>query len=173
MIRERFVNTKRYIDICNQQGFTLIEALLALFVLTIGVLGAAGLQMQSLQSGSVAMQRMIVVMKTQEIIERMRSNNNIVDRRETDGTASSLTAYHANTGTNHNCHAGAVCSALQMADNDIYLWRADLASSLPGFIDAVIDVSPAPGLYSPVPVTITLSWVDRGTNFSYTVNVDI
>jgi hypothetical protein len=60
-----------------------------------------------------------------------------------------------------------------MADNDIYLWRADLASSLPGFIDAVIDVSPAPGLYSPVPVTITLSWVDRGTNFSYTVNVDI
>ncbi|HEX5637751.1 MAG TPA: type IV pilus modification protein PilV, partial [Gammaproteobacteria bacterium] len=60
------------------QGFALIEAMLALFVLTIGVLGVAGLQIRAMQSGSVAMQRTFVSMKTQELIERMLANPGLV-----------------------------------------------------------------------------------------------
>ena len=59
----------------QHQGFTLIEAMLALFILTIGILGVAGMQMEGMRSSNMALQRTIVAMKTQEMIERMRANS--------------------------------------------------------------------------------------------------
>ena len=66
-----------------EQGFTLIESLMALFVLTIGILGVAGLQMQGMRFSNMALQLTIVVMKTQEIIERMRANSTWDEKKRT------------------------------------------------------------------------------------------
>ena len=58
----------------GQQGFTLIEALVAFLILSIGMLGIASLQTMSLKSGHTAALRTAAVLKVDEILESMRSN---------------------------------------------------------------------------------------------------
>ncbi|MCS6948044.1 MAG: type IV pilus modification protein PilV, partial [Steroidobacteraceae bacterium] len=56
------------------RGFTLIEALIAVLVLSIGLLGIAGLQLASLQTNSVAYQRSQATMLAYDLLDRMRAN---------------------------------------------------------------------------------------------------
>jgi type IV pilus assembly protein PilV len=57
-------------------GFALTEVLVAVLVLSIGILGIAGLQMESLQSNNDAMHRSEALWLAQELVERMRANPN-------------------------------------------------------------------------------------------------
>lgn len=56
------------------QGFTLLEVLVALVVLSIGLLGLAGLQATSLRNNTSAYQRSIATMQAYDIADRMRAN---------------------------------------------------------------------------------------------------
>ncbi|WP_116812972.1 type IV pilus modification protein PilV [Steroidobacter cummioxidans] len=62
------------ISVREQAGVGLIEVLIALLVLSIGMLGMAGLQMWSLQSNQGAMERGMAVMQTHTIADAMRAN---------------------------------------------------------------------------------------------------
>ena len=157
----------------RQQGFTLLESMLTLFVLTIGVLGVASLQVQGLQAGGLAMQRMIAVTKAQEIIERMRVNNNLDERYNAAGATVSLDAYNGAIGSFSGCNSGVACDSAQMASHDLFLWQSELAAALPGFINALVTVDAPPTPTGGVPVTVTINWIDRNTNYSYTVSADI
>lgn len=55
-------------------GFTLLEVLIAVFVLAIGVLGLAAMQLASKQSGAEASQRTIAAHLAFDLLERMRLN---------------------------------------------------------------------------------------------------
>lgn len=55
----------------RQRGFTLIEALVALFVLSIGLLGVAAMQLKSLQGAHAAYQRSIASLAAQDAQERL------------------------------------------------------------------------------------------------------
>lgn len=57
------------------RGAGLIEVLIALFVVAIGLLGIASLQFMSLRSNFEAVQRTTASLLAQDIIERMRANN--------------------------------------------------------------------------------------------------
>ncbi|MDI5922439.1 type IV pilus modification protein PilV [Halomonas sp. LR5S13] len=52
-------------------GFTLLEALLAVLVLSIGLLGVAGMQLKAMQSAQVAYQRSIATLAAQDAVERL------------------------------------------------------------------------------------------------------
>lgn len=52
-------------------GFTLLEVLVALLVLSIGLLGLAGLQLRALQYSHSGYQRTLVNLQAQDLIERM------------------------------------------------------------------------------------------------------
>lgn len=52
-------------------GFTLIEVLVALVVLSIGLLGVAGLQLRSLQSSHASYERTVVTLQAHDLVERM------------------------------------------------------------------------------------------------------
>ncbi|MBB3332586.1 type IV pilus assembly protein PilV [Halomonas campaniensis] len=54
-----------------QLGFTLIEALVALLVLAIGLLGVAAMQLKAVQSAHVSYQRSIAVVAAQDAEERL------------------------------------------------------------------------------------------------------
>ena len=56
------------------RGFSLLELLVAMFVVAIGVLGLAGLQIASTQSTRSAMQRSHALLLADDIIERIRAN---------------------------------------------------------------------------------------------------
>lgn len=57
-----------------ERGFTLIEALVALLVLSIGMLGVAAMQLKSLQGAHAAYQRSIASLAAQEAQERLWAN---------------------------------------------------------------------------------------------------
>ena len=58
----------------TQSGFTLLEVLIALLVLSIGLLGLAALQTTGLRSNQMASMRTLATQFTYDITDRMRSN---------------------------------------------------------------------------------------------------
>ena len=58
----------------HQYGFTLLEVLIALLVLSIGLLGLAALQTTGLRSNQMASMRTIATQAAYDITDRMRAN---------------------------------------------------------------------------------------------------
>ncbi|MDJ0712268.1 MAG: type IV pilus modification protein PilV [Woeseiaceae bacterium] len=108
----------------KQHGFSLVEVLIALIIMSVGMLGIAGLYVQSMQAGRTSMLRHHAVTLAGDVADRIRAN-------PTAGAA-----YAAASGTNNNCVAqGTNCSIAQMAANDIFIWQAQAANFLPVFAD--------------------------------------
>lgn len=151
----------------KQTGFTLLESMLTLFVLTIGILGVAGLQMRGMDSGRLASQRMIVVVKTQEIIERMRANvgyGTPIFFKAGAIPRNNLMFYNGAVATNGNCNDGTtVCNPAALAADDIDEWRSSLAAALPALAGSTITVTPAASQDAPYTVTVTVTWADKNT----------
>ena len=111
----------------HQNGFTLIEVLVALLIFAFGMLGLAGLQLQAHQSMSYAQSRTAATMAATHLFERMRANINAVNSGDyafnsTSGLPAAVAA----------CNTAAGCgTAAQMAQNDLREWILTLAQSLP------------------------------------------
>jgi len=58
----------------TQRGIGIIEVLVAVLVLSVGLLGLAGLQMRTLRNSSSSMERNIAVMETHAIADAMRAD---------------------------------------------------------------------------------------------------
>lgn len=58
-----------------QQGFTLVEVLVAVVILSIGVLGAVGMQATSLQANKEVRYQTVAVGLARELAEKMRGNH--------------------------------------------------------------------------------------------------
>ena len=116
----------------SQSGATLIEALVSILLLSLGLLGIAGLQVNALafQKSSWATHRIAEV--TNDIAERMKANP--------VGTANGLYTYpstyassKSGTITSNNCKtSGASCTAAQIANDDLSEWLAKAQAALPG-----------------------------------------
>ena len=65
---------KTYLQEKNQHGFTLLEVLIALLVLSIGLLGLAALQTTGLRSNQMATMRTLATQDAYDITDRMRAN---------------------------------------------------------------------------------------------------
>ena len=60
----------------DQSGVTLIEVLIAVLVLSVGLLGLAGLQTSSLRNNQSAMERSMAVIESYSIVDAMRVDRN-------------------------------------------------------------------------------------------------
>jgi type IV pilus assembly protein PilV len=58
-------------SVSRQQGVTLIEVMIALLVLSIGLLGVAAMQLKALQSSSHSYQRTLATLAAQDAVERL------------------------------------------------------------------------------------------------------
>ncbi len=75
----------------RNQGVGLIEVLIALLVVSLGLLGIAILQLQSLKGATDALQRSQVVWLANGIIDRMRQNQDaVINNRYSDVAATPL-----------------------------------------------------------------------------------
>ncbi len=138
-------------------GFSLVEVLIALIVMSIGMLGIAGLYVQSMQAGRTSMFRHHAVTLAGDVADRIRANPRA--RGE-----------YALAGSNNNCvAAGVVCTEAEMAAHDIFSWNRQAADSLPngrvsiGFDDA----------FSPPRYTITVLWEEPGENPGYSITIPV
>jgi len=58
----------------NQRGFSLVEVLIALIIMSVGMLGIAGLYVQSMQAGRTSVFRHHAVTLAGDVADRIRAN---------------------------------------------------------------------------------------------------
>lgn len=104
----------------RQAGVSLIEVLVAMLILSIGLLGMVGLQTTSLRNTQNAYLRTQATIFADDMVERMRAN------------PQGAGGYTAASGTlTPACLTTGGCSANAMALHDLADWQADLAIALP------------------------------------------
>jgi len=102
----------------RETGFSLIEAMVALMIISIGLLGLALLQVKSLKFNTDAYLRTQSTLLANDILERIRAN-----------PAGDYTQAVDITGTKQDCSTG--CTAANLAKADLYEWITDATGSLP------------------------------------------
>jgi type IV pilus assembly protein PilV len=129
-----------------QRGVSMIEALLATFLLSVALLGAASVQTNSMrQSTSISAQTQADLLARQ-MIERMRINPAGV----IEGAYNAVSA----TTTDPGCLATGCLTGSNVAQGDINQWYADLAK-LPGGTGTVT------GSGSGSNFAVTVAWKDN------------
>ncbi len=117
----------------KESGFGMVEVLVALVVLSLGLLSMAGLQIISIRSVHSSFVRGQAVLAAYTIADRMRANRPAV--RELDGTAVGF--YNSADGATYqapndnNCTedaaAATACTTAEMAAHDLFEWTQSLA----------------------------------------------
>jgi type IV pilus assembly protein PilV len=148
---------KRQQFISQTFGFTLVEVLVALIILSVGMLGIAGLYVHSMQAGRTAILRHNAVTLVGDIADRIRAN-------PTAGAAYTL------AGANNNCVSGGVnCAIGQMAAHDIFLWNQQATETLP---NGLVNIAFNNGLIPPT-YQIIVTWTEPGEVLSYSVTIPV
>lgn len=124
---------------CKNNGFTLLEVMIAVFMLALGLLGLANLQMLSLKNNHSAQFRTSATVFAYDIIDRMRLNR-------TEDYSLVMTATPSGSG---------------LKNTDLIAWTTLLSSELPagdGSVAVNGDI-----------VTVVVQWDDsRGSDGSAT-----
>jgi type IV pilus assembly protein PilV len=130
----------------DQNGFSLIEAMVSLVVMSVGMLGIAALYGQGLRAGSSAVYRTQAVTLVADMADRIRENR------------IAAVAYN-NAPANHACDAGGGvnCSPTEMAEHDLFNWTARVTAVLPSGLGSVRFAAGTPPSY-----TIQVQWEEPG-----------
>lgn len=138
----------------SHAGFTLVEVLVALIVLSIGMLGIAALYLDTLRASRQALVRTQAVTLAADIADRIRSNRTTANAYDCGGT----------------CEAD---EGVGLAVEDINAWRTAVESQLPGGAASIVYAAAAPN--APDIYTITLSWTEVGYDdpLTYQLRVEI
>ena len=117
-------------------GFTLIEVLVALFVLAVGVLGALATQLAALHTRHQSRLMSNAVQLASTLADNMRANLGAMRAGDINNPYLQL-RYDAGSdgaprGGGQQCHQGAACSAVQLADADLFHVKQSLYRDFPG-----------------------------------------
>ena len=153
----------------NQAGFTLMEVLIALLILSIGLLGLASLQTNGLRSNQMASMRTNATLLANDIADRMRANPTGVDAQSYVIATSDADPV---IPVGETCE-GTTCTAAQMATYDLAQWRGAVRA-LPGGTSAIVRTVTG----AVVTHTITVFWDEyrkgiSGTNCGPDPAVDL
>jgi type IV pilus assembly protein PilV len=143
MIRESFQPVNK------QCGFTLLEVLIALLILSIGLLGLASLQTNGLRSNQMASMRTTATQLAYDIADRMRANPAGVDAQNYVIAANDADPV---IPAGENCE-GVTCTTSQMATYDLAQWRG-ATRSLPGGTSSIARIVTG----AVVTHTVTIYW---------------
>lgn len=146
----------------TQSGFTLLEILVAIVVLSLGLIGLAGLQAASLSNNQTAYYRGIATQQAYDIADRLRAN--------LAGVGAPNYSYNNLTvglpAGNPNCFAAA-CTPANMAISDHRQWNTVNATLLPNGNGTVVcaDGPAAAGCTAATGnwvFNITIMWTEKG-----------
>ncbi|VAW79511.1 Type IV fimbrial biogenesis protein PilV [hydrothermal vent metagenome] len=120
-----------------QTGFTLVEVMVAVLVLSLGLLGLAGMQATSLKNNSVAAARGQATLLAYDMIDRMRANKTVALAGSYDNALDT-----APTSGGSDCQANnATCDAATMAAYDLNQWKCLLGKwSSDGVCSATLNI---------------------------------
>lgn len=121
----------------KQNGFSLIEVLVTLVIISLGLLGIAGVIVNGLKNNQSSYARTQASVLANDIIDRMRANRTTAE-----------TSPYA-----YNLALGASPTGSGVVLNDLTQWRASLASAMPSGTGSVT-------MADATKVTIVVQWDD-------------
>jgi type IV pilus assembly protein PilV len=150
-----------------QFGITLMEVLVTLFIVSVGLLGVAGLHSVSMFAGHTATNRSLAVLFSAEIADRMRANR---------GAVASYDNAITSTGSNNNCtdtasSSAGTCTPLELVQDDVFHWNNAVTEAyvnMSPVVTVTVNVATVPSV-----VTIVLNWTERGDVLSYVTSLRI
>jgi type IV pilus assembly protein PilV len=152
----------------RQRGISMVEALVALVVIAVGMLGIAGLYLSSLQASRSAKLRSYAVELAGSIADRIRANRDA-------GPAYSTDAYGGEPAA-QDCDAEKRCTAAELAQDDLARWIEDIRATLPG-ADAVSGTVAVTDRNRPESdnYVITVTWREANSDidYSYVVSMNL
>lgn len=129
-------------------GSTMVEMLVALFILAVGLLGALALQMGSVRSNQSAVFASEAQILAVNMVDRIMAYNNVLittDDGDYDGIDTDT------PGADPACIAVG-CTTAQQRSYDVFTWANELTSRLPGG-RGTVNFSAAAGIY-----TVLVMW---------------
>lgn len=135
----------------GQRGFTLVETLITMVILSFGLLGVASVQLSAMSKSRSVFERNQATLLANELIEQIRSNLPAAAAGNYDfsGTVSAHISAPSCSGASANC------SAADMAAAELADWQRRAAAQL---IDAVVTIDIAVNAGVASSVTLTMSW---------------
>ena len=156
MYDNTFIRERGCVDRRRARGMTLIETLVALVIMSVGLLGIAALHVESVKAARGATLRTKAITLAVDMAEKMRANR--LGALEGDYTIDS-----GDMGSNHDCAdddeggATVACNPAEMADHDVWLWKQRLANAQSGLPEGATGEITSDGAADPT-FTITLAW---------------
>ncbi|OGT18950.1 MAG: type IV pilus modification protein PilV [Gammaproteobacteria bacterium RBG_16_57_12] len=132
----------------HNKGFTMMEVLVTIVILSIGLLGLAGLQASSIRNNQSADHHSQAAMMIYDLSDRIRANRNGM-------AAGNYNAF--NPMQVAACNTTAACTAFEMATNDMFEWNNNISNTLPNGSGTITGAG-AGNLF-----TITVRWNDDRT----------
>ena len=149
----RMTHKEKFNIAFQHRGFSLIEVLVALLVLSIGLLGLAALQTTSLQYNTGSYFRTQATFLAYDIIDRMRANTDAVVDNDNNGYDQPTTT---NVSPPVNCDTTS-CTSAELALYDVRKWYDRIVIALP---DAATN-PPTIQISSTKRVAIRINWQER------------
>lgn len=148
----------------RRRGFTLMEVLIAIIVMSIGLLGLASMQANGLKNTTSAYQRSQAILLANEMLDRIRANQ--------VGMYSGAYDHLLDGATSDPGCITTGCSPAQMAQYDAFQWSRRVAALLPSGKGIVTGAG-----HNSI-FTITVMWDDErtgatGTNCSGNPAIDL
>ena len=162
----------------HQSGFSLIEVMIAVVVLSLGLLGVAGLQLSSVRNTQGSYLRSQAVVYMNDLAERIYSNSPGVLTYSSYtnvgncAAPAQICARESTTGT-----VPAVCTPAQMATYDLFAVACGMPNGT-GRAGGVVNALPGGQLQTTctapctatTPITITVNWTDTGSSGNSNAN---
>lgn len=170
-----------------QRGFTLIEVMVALIIISIGLLGIAKMQALALASTGTARMRSIAALEAASMASMMHANRGywaaISGATETvnvTASSSSFTSSDATMIPPSGCTATATtpccnptlstpCTAAQLAGQDLTYWAYDLNQTMLSNATATV-ICGAGSATVPVSCTVDILWTENLVDISTGMN---
>ena len=141
----------------RQRGFSLLEVLVTVVILSIGMLGVAAVLVTVHKANASSYLRQQAVQQAYDILDRMRANRSVALQGSYD------VALNTVPGTpSVNCNSGS-CSPAQLASYDKWQWRTDIANNLPSGTGSVVAASFGTAPNVSTQVTVVVQWSDTPT----------
>ncbi len=150
----------------QQAGISIVESLVALLVLSIGLLGIAGMFLDSVKNSRTALLRTQAINLVSDMADRIRANSGAAGAYDTDtydgAPAKRDCAPDAGAG-------GGNCSPAELAEDDLARWLESIrgAPGTPGALPgtdypdaAVVEYIEPAGPRDPEQYLITVKWLE-------------
>ena len=140
------------------KGFTLVEVLVSLVVMTVGMLGIAALYVEGMRLSRTSIYRMNAINLAADMADRIRTNPRVPGNYSGTGP-----------GVDNDCINSAVfCTEIQLANDDWFRWLLTIDERMPTATVGEIEVNAAGSVDQ---YDITVAWPETGRTdpVSYTL----